>query len=80
MVLAKDAAEIAHTEEDRSAAVVALDTGLLAEVWCDSVHLDVVADETHARRLVAVDAAQSGAEVAVAKVGISFRALLGCVH
>ncbi len=70
VVLAEDAAQVAHAEEDGAAAVVALDAGLLAEVGGDDVDLGLLADEAHARGLVAVDAAETGAQVAVAQVGV----------
>lgn len=43
------------------------------------IDLGRVANEAHARGLVAIDAALSGAQVAVAEVGIGQRALLGRV-
>ena len=57
MILAEDAAQVAHAEEDRTAAMVPLDAGLLAKMRGDDIDLDLVTDEAHARRLVAVDAA-----------------------
>lgn len=77
VVLAKDTAEIAHAEEDGTAAIVALDTRLLAKVRCNDVHLGLVADETHSRRLVAVDATETGTKVALTEVCICSRTLLG---
>jgi hypothetical protein len=50
--------------------VVALDAWLLAKMWRNHVDLDLVSDETHARGLVAVDATETRAQVAVAEVGI----------
>lgn len=77
MVLAKDAPQVAHAEEDGSAAVVALDAGLLAKVRRDDVDLDIGADEAHARRFVAVDAAEARAQDAVAEVGVCPGPFLG---
>lgn len=80
VVLAEDAAQVAHAEEDGAAAVVALHAGLLAKVRRDDVHLGRLgADQAHARRLVAVDAAPARAQVAVAQVRVRRRPLLGRV-
>lgn len=44
------------------------------------INLDLLPDETHASGLVAVDATQPRAEIAVPKVGVGLRAFLGRVH
>lgn len=43
------------------------------------IDLGGVSNEAHASRLVAIDAALSGAQIAVAEVGVGQRALLGRV-
>ena len=78
VVLAEDAAEVAAREEDGARAIVALDARLLAEVGGDDVDRGGAgADEAEARRLPAVDAAASRAEVAVPEVGVGRGSLLG---
>ena len=78
VVLAEDAAEVAAREEDGPRAAVALDARLLAEMGGDDVDGGGAgADEAEARRLPAVDAAASRAEVAVPEVGVGRRSLLG---
>lgn len=43
------------------------------------VDLDIGSDETHAGRLISVDAAKPGAEVAVPQVRVRLGALLGSI-
>lgn len=45
----------------------------LAEMRRNDIDLDIGPDETHARRLVAVDATQARAEVAVLQVRVRLR-------
>jgi len=77
MVLAEDAAQVAAAEEDGAAAIVALETGLFAEVRGDCVDEDVGADEAVAGGAEAVHTAEAGAEVAVREVGVGERAFVG---
>lgn len=66
VVLAEDAAEVAHAEEDGAGTVVSLDARFLAEVRGDSVDLDrFCTDQADPGGLIAVYGAQTGAEVAV---------------
>lgn len=51
----------------------------LPEVRRNYVDLDIGSDETHAGRLISVDAAKPGAEVAVPQVRVRLGALLGSI-
>ena len=80
VVLAEDAAEVASGKEDGARAVVALDAGFLAKVGGYDIDLGGLgADEADTGPFPAVDAAASGAEVAIAQVGIGLGPLLGRV-
>ena len=71
VVLAEHAAEVASRKEDGAGAVVALYAGFLAEVGGDDIDFGGLgADEAEACFFIAIDSAQSWAEVAVAEVGI----------
>jgi hypothetical protein len=81
MVLAKDAAQVAATEEDAARAIVACDAGFFAKVGADDVHFHCGgADEAVARLLVTIDPAEARAEVAVAEVGVGKRAFPGGIN
>lgn len=51
----------------------------LAEMRRDDIDLHILADEAHARRLIAVHAAEARTEIAVPQVRVGLRALLGGV-
>jgi hypothetical protein len=71
VVLAKDAAQVAAAEEDAAGAIVACDAGFFAKVRADDVYFDGGGpDEAVAGLLVAIDTAETRAEVAVAEVGV----------
>lgn len=79
VVLAEDTAQITAGEKHAATAIVALQTGLFAEVRGDGVDEDVAADETVAGGFEAVDGAQARAEVAVAEVRVGEGSLAGGV-
>lgn len=79
MVLAEDAAQVAPAEEDAAGAIVALETGFFAKVRGDSVDEDIGSDQTVAGGFEAVDAAETGAEVAVGEVRVGEGPLAGCI-
>lgn len=70
VVLAKCTSQITPGEEDGTTTVMALYARLLAKVRRNNVHLDILSDQTHARSLIAVDAAESRAEIAIPQVRI----------
>lgn len=68
VILTKNTAQVTATEEDGAGPIVALETGLFAEVRGYGVYEDVGADQTVAGCLEAVDGAQAWAEVAVGEM------------
>ena len=79
VVLAEDAAKVTSREEDGPRAVVTLYARLLAEMGSYDIDFGGLGtDEADAGCFVAVDSAESGAEVAIAKVGVGGRPLSGC--
>jgi hypothetical protein len=69
MVLAKDAAQVAAAEEDTTRAIVSCDARLFAKVRANDVYFDGGgADEAVAGLLIAIDATETRAEVAIAEV------------
>jgi len=70
IVLAKDATQVASTEENTATAVMSLNARFLAEVRRDRVHDYICADETGATPLESVHGAQAWAEIAITEVSI----------
>lgn len=76
MVLAKDAAKIATTEEYAAASVVTLKTGLFAKMRCDRVDNNISANQACSSLLKAIDSAEPRTEIAIAQVCIRGGAFL----
>lgn len=67
MVLAKDTSETAPREKHRPTSMVSLDTRLLAAMWRNHIDLGRLGpNQTHARRLIAIDPALARAQIALA--------------
>lgn len=79
MVLTENASQVAAGEENRAGAVMALETGLFAEMRSDCVHDDIGPYQTMSSLFKPVHRAQTRTEIAVRQVSISCAALLGRV-
>lgn len=78
MVLAEDAAKVAARKEHRPTPMESLDTRLFAPMRRNHVDLcRLRANQTHARRFIAVHPALARAEIAFAEMRIGARSLLG---
>ena len=78
MVLAEDATKVAPREKDRSTSMESLDTRLFSAMRRNHVNLGRLrANQTHARRFIAVHPALARAQVAFAEMRVGARSLLG---
>lgn len=81
MVLTKDTSQVTTREENRSTPIPALDTRFFPKMRRDNVDFNLLsAYQAVACGFVAVYAAEAGAEVAVAQMGIRARSLLSCIY
>lgn len=76
MVLAKDAAKIATTEEYAAASIMTLKTRLFAKMRRDRVDNNIGADQACSGLLKAIDSTEPGTEIAIAQVCIRGGAFL----
>lgn len=65
MILTKDTSQITAGEENAPAAVMALQTWFFAKMGCNGVNDNIGADKTSSSLLEAVDATETGTEVAI---------------
>ena len=79
VVLTEDATQVAAAEENAAGAIVACDARLFAKVRSDDIYLHIGTNEAVASFLVAIDGAETRAEVAVAQVGVGEGAFAGGV-